>query len=70
MGVLEGEIFLQNLPSIVNAHALDSQPGDRVMDMCAAPGGKSTALAILMRDEGEIVVADRSHNKIYIPLLE
>ncbi|KAI3968244.1 hypothetical protein MKX01_018547 [Papaver californicum] len=63
-GVLEGEIFLQNLPSIITAHALDPQPGDRVLDMCAAPGGKSTALAILMRDEGEIVAADRSHNKV------
>lgn len=63
-GVLEGEIFLQNLPSIITAHALDPQPGDRVLDMCAAPGGKSTALAILMKDEGEIVAADRSHNKV------
>ncbi|KAI3890318.1 hypothetical protein MKX03_028873 [Papaver bracteatum] len=63
-GVLGGEIFLQNLPSIITAHALDPQPGDRVLDMCAAPGGKSTALAILMRDEGEIVAADRSHNKV------
>ncbi|MCL7043491.1 hypothetical protein MKW94_020864 [Papaver nudicaule] len=63
-GVLEGEIFLQNLPSIITAHALDPQPGDRVLDMCAAPGGKTTALAILMRDAGEIVAADRSHNKV------
>ena len=33
--------------------------------MCAAPGGKTTAIAILMKDEGEIVAADRSHNKVY-----
>lgn len=32
--------------------------------MCAAPGGKTTAIAILMNDEGEIVAADRSHNKV------
>jgi hypothetical protein len=32
--------------------------------MCAAPGGKTTAIAILMKDEGEIVAADRSHNKV------
>nr|XP_004305841.2 PREDICTED: putative methyltransferase NSUN6 [Fragaria vesca subsp. vesca] len=63
-GVLEGEIFLQNLPSIVTAHALDPQKGDRILDMCAAPGGKTTAIAILMKDEGEIVAADRSHNKV------
>ncbi|KAL0797436.1 hypothetical protein Bca101_052610 [Brassica carinata] len=62
--VLEGEIFLQNLPSIVAAHALDPQKGERILDMCAAPGGKTTAIAILMNDEGEIVAADRSHNKV------
>ncbi|XP_021301027.1 putative methyltransferase NSUN6 isoform X4 [Herrania umbratica] len=49
--VLEGEIFLQNLPSIVAAHAL-------------APGGKTTAIAVLMKDEGEVIAADRSHNKV------
>ncbi|WVZ93309.1 hypothetical protein U9M48_039298 [Paspalum notatum var. saurae] len=62
--VLEGEIFLQNLPSIVAAHVLDPQPGERVLDMCAAPGGKTTAIAILMRDKGEVVALDRSHNKV------
>ncbi|KDP45633.1 hypothetical protein JCGZ_17240 [Jatropha curcas] len=62
--VLEGEIFLQNLPSIVTAHALDPQKGERILDMCAAPGGKTTAIAILMKDQGEIVAIDRSHNKV------
>ncbi|MBA0590234.1 hypothetical protein Gorai_018948 [Gossypium raimondii] len=61
--VLEGEIFLQNLPSIIAAHALDPQKGERILDMCAAPGGKTTAIAILMKDEGEVIAADRSHNK-------
>ncbi|XP_022771814.1 putative methyltransferase NSUN6 isoform X2 [Durio zibethinus] len=62
--VLEGEIFLQNLPSIVTAHALDPQKGERVLDMCAAPGGKTTAIAMLMKGEGEVIAADRSHNKV------
>lgn len=62
--LLEGEIFLQNLPSIIAAHALDPQRGERILDMCAAPGGKTTAIAILMKDEGEIVATDRSHNKV------
>ncbi|KAJ6352473.1 hypothetical protein OIU76_001663 [Salix suchowensis] len=64
--VLEGEIFLQNLPSIVAAHALDPQKGERILDMCAAPGGKTTAIAILMKDEGELVAIDRSHNKAQV----
>ncbi|KAF2919406.1 rRNA (cytosine-C(5))-methyltransferase NOP2C isoform X2 [Oryza sativa Japonica Group] len=62
--VLEGEIFLQNLPSVVAARVLDPQPGERILDMCAAPGGKTTAIAILMKDQGEIIALDRSHNKV------
>lgn len=45
--------------------ALDPQKGERILDMCAAPGGKTTAIAILMRDEGEVVAVDRSHNKVH-----
>ncbi|XP_058195404.1 rRNA (cytosine-C(5))-methyltransferase NOP2C isoform X2 [Rhododendron vialii] len=62
--VLEGEIFLQNLPSIVTAHVLEPQQGEKILDMCAAPGGKTTAVAILMKDKGEVVAVDRSHNKV------
>ncbi|KAK4397733.1 rRNA (cytosine-C(5))-methyltransferase NOP2C [Sesamum angolense] len=62
--LLEGDIFLQNLPSIIAAHALDPQEGEKILDMCAAPGGKTTAIAILMKDKGEVIAADRSHNKV------
>ncbi|BBN03828.1 methyltransferase NSUN6 [Marchantia polymorpha subsp. ruderalis] len=63
-GVLEGQIFLQNLPSIVAARVLDPKPGERILDMCAAPGGKTTAIGILMKDRGEVIALDRSHNKV------
>eukprot|EP01018_Ginkgo_biloba_P025945 Gb_41300 [translate_table: standard] len=63
-GVLKGEIFLQNLPSIVTAHVLDPKPGERILDLCAAPGGKTTAIAMLMEDKGEVIAVDRSHNKV------
>lgn len=62
--VLKGEIFLQNLPSIVTAHVLDPQRGERIVDMCAAPGGKTTAIAMRMKDDGVVVAVDRSHNKV------
>ena len=45
-------------------YSIDPQPGERILDMCAAPGGKTTAIAILMSDKGEIVALDRSHNKV------
>jgi 16S rRNA C967 or C1407 C5-methylase (RsmB/RsmF family) len=31
--------------------------------MCAAPGGKTTAIAMLMQDKGEVIALARSHNK-------
>jgi hypothetical protein len=39
-GVLSPRYYAQNLPSAVCAHVLDPKPGMRVIDMCAAPGGK------------------------------
>jgi len=48
----------------------DPQKGERILDMCAAPGGKTTAIAILMNDEGEIVAADRSHNKVQFLMIK
>jgi len=56
--------MLQNLPSIVAAQALNPTPGSRVLDMCAAPGGKTTMLAQIMGGVGEIVAGDRSHAKV------
>lgn len=44
----------------------DPQPGERILDMCAAPGGKTTAIALLMKDQGEIIALDRSHNKVQV----
>ncbi|KAI7990712.1 hypothetical protein LOK49_LG12G00294 [Camellia lanceoleosa] len=59
------EIFTQNRQALsFQAHALDPQQGDMILDMCAAPGGKTTAIAILMKDKGEVVAIDRSHNKV------
>ncbi|XP_075068031.1 tRNA (cytosine(72)-C(5))-methyltransferase NSUN6 [Mixophyes fleayi] len=62
--VLPGNIFLQNLPSAVVSHVLNPQPGERVLDMCAAPGGKTTHIASLMSDQGEVIALDKIASKI------
>ncbi|XP_028390972.1 putative methyltransferase NSUN6 [Dendronephthya gigantea] len=56
--------FLQNLPSVVTSHALAPRPGETILDMCAAPGGKTTHIAQIMQDKGVIFALDKSKPKI------
>lgn len=53
-----GKITIQDESSMVVADVLDVQPGMRVLDCCAAPGGKTTHLAERMQDCGLIVACD------------
>ncbi|KAI9909787.1 hypothetical protein PsorP6_011188 [Peronosclerospora sorghi] len=62
-GVLPGAIYVQNLPSAVVAHVLDPQESDVILDMCAAPGGKTSHIATLMQNRGIVVACDRSKRK-------
>jgi 16S rRNA (cytosine967-C5)-methyltransferase len=55
-----GAVLAQSRAAMLVARALDPQPGERVLDLCAAPGGKSTHIAALMGDEGEVVAVERN----------
>ncbi|MFZ1155237.1 MAG: 16S rRNA (cytosine(967)-C(5))-methyltransferase RsmB [Solirubrobacteraceae bacterium] len=55
-----GAILAQSRGAMLVARALDPKPGERVLDLCAAPGGKSTHMAALMGDEGEVLAVERN----------
>ncbi len=55
-----GAILAQSRAAMLVARALDPQPGERILDLCAAPGGKSTHIAALMGDEGEVLAIERN----------
>ncbi len=65
---LQGYYYLQNAASMLSAVILDPKPTDTVIDMCAAPGSKSTHLSQLMANEGTLILIDRNKNRI--PALE
>ncbi len=60
----DGWVYEQSLPAIITSRILDPKPGSIVVDMCAAPGGKATHIAQLMKGEGLVLAFDRSKSRI------
>ncbi len=63
-----GLFHVQGLASQFAAGCVDALPGQRVLDLCAAPGGKSLTLAEAMQNEGSLVSADAVKSRL--PLIE
>ncbi|MFC0296317.1 16S rRNA (cytosine(967)-C(5))-methyltransferase RsmB [Geobacillus jurassicus] len=59
-----GWLTIQDESSMLVARALDPAPGERVLDCCAAPGGKTTHIAERMDGRGEVVAVDIHEHKI------
>ena len=53
-----GLFLVQDEGSQLVTLAVDAEPGDRILDLCASPGGKTTALAADMNDTGILVASD------------
>ncbi len=60
----EGLCFVQDEASQICASALGARPGERVLDVCACPGGKSFSIAMEMENRGELVSRDLHESKL------
>lgn len=60
----EGRVTVQDGASQMSVYALDPQPGDAVLDCCAAPGGKSFFAAERMRGTGAVIACDVYGHKL------
>ena len=63
-GYAEGHWCVQDRAAQRIAPLLDPQPGERLLDACAAPGGRSTHIAELIGDVGTVVAVDRSAGRL------
>jgi len=59
-GYHEGFFQVQGEASQLVTYLLDPRPGEKILDACAAPGGKTTHIAQLMNDKGQVTATDRS----------
>ncbi len=53
-----GAAYIQDTTAQSAVAAVDAKPGERILDLCAAPGGKSLGLAIAMENRGEVTACD------------
>jgi 16S rRNA (cytosine967-C5)-methyltransferase len=63
-GYADGDFAVQDVSAQAVAAALNPSPGMRVLDLCAAPGGKTTHLAELMDNRGSIVACDIEQKRL------
>lgn len=62
---LDNGIYIQAASSMLAVHALKVKPELRVLDLCAAPGSKTSQLAAIMENSGILVANDRSRKRLF-----
>lgn len=62
----QGFFYVQDPSTLLAVRHLDARPGHSVLDMCAAPGGKFTAIAQQLQGQGQLVGRELSHQRLNI----
>ncbi|MGE3341388.1 MAG: RsmB/NOP family class I SAM-dependent RNA methyltransferase [Candidatus Altimarinota bacterium] len=61
----QGLFYIQSAASQVPVQVLDPQPGEKVLDLCAAPGSKTTQIAIHMKGRGELMANEPNKDRFF-----
>lgn len=61
-----GQFYVQDLASQLAPLALNPMPNHRVLDLCAAPGSKTTQMAAMMENRGELIAVDISAERLEV----
>lgn len=59
-----GLYHVQEEAAMIPVHLLDPQPGERILDMCAAPGNKTAQISVLMQNRGTVLANDPYYDRV------